>query len=436
MIKTTATIIVVEDEAGTRATLSGILEDSGYKVIGLERGADVLETMRRNSFDVIITDIRLPDVSGLEILELAKEKNPDVAVIMMTGYASVETAVEAVNQGAYAYFIKPVNPDEIKTTIANALKQRRLSVENKKLVESLQHSSKLLFKANGKLQTEITERKRREGELQEKNEQLDAQNEELQSLSQELIKQQQELIVKTGELEEVSRAKSDFLAHMSHDLRTPLNVIIGFSELMLDGVTGQLNGEQKQCLKDILGSGQHLLSLINDILDLSKIESGKMELKQRNITLRGIIDSLRSEIMPLLAKRKQSFEVDVEAGIPLVYADKAKIRQVLINLLSNSSKFTPDGGQLKIKVVTESNRCLVSAIDNGIGIRRENQEKIFEPFCQMDNPLGRKMGGTGLGLTIAKQIIERHGGQIWVESEYGKGSQFTFTLPLALIASL
>jgi len=158
-----------------------------------------------------------------------------------------------------------------------------------------------------------------------------------------------------------------------------------------------------------------------------------MELKLRNITLSSVIDSLRSEIMPILAKRKQSLEVEVEEEIPLVYADKAKVRRVLINLLSNSTKFTPDGGQLKIKVVTEGNRCRVSAIDNGIGIRRGDQEKIFEPFCQMDNPLDREAGGTGLGLTIAKQIIERHGGQIWVESEYGKGSRFTFTLPLALV---
>ena len=171
MKSTGATIIVVEDEPGTRATLCGILmEDAGYKVIGLEKGAEALQMIRKSSFDVVITDIRLPDVSGLEILELAKEVNPDAAVIMMTGYASMETAVDAVNQGAYAYFVKPVNPDEMKTTIANALKQQRLSLENKRLVDGLQGTNKLLLEANEKLQNEITERKQAEDALRESEE--------------------------------------------------------------------------------------------------------------------------------------------------------------------------------------------------------------------------------------------------------------------------
>ena len=268
-------------------------------------------------------------------------------------------------------------------------------------------------------------------ELHEKNEQLDAQNEELQSQSEELIAQRQELMEKSRELEVASKAKSEFLAHMSHELRTPLNVIIGFSELMLDGVAGEVNGEQKQCLSDILSGGHHLLSLINDILDLSKIESGKMELKLRNFALPDVIESLRDEMMPLIAKRKQSLEVKVEKGLPLVRADKAKVRQVLLNLLGNSTKFTPDGGRLQVEAVREDGWCRVSVIDNGIGIKKEEQEILFEPFTQLESPLPREASGTGLGLTIARQIIEKHGGRIWVESEYGKGSRFSFTLPLA-----
>ena len=236
---------------------------------------------------------------------------------------------------------------------------------------------------------------------------------------------------KNVQLEEATQAKSEFLAHMSHELRTPLNVIMGFSELMLDGVSGKVNKEQRQCLNDIWGGGQHLLGLVNDILDLSKIESGKMELKLRDIELPSVTESLRSEIMPMLAPRKQSLDIKAEKGLPLVRADRAKVTQVLLNLLSNSSKFTPDGGKLRVEAVRENNWCRVSVIDNGIGIKQEDQERIFEPFCQLDSALEKEERGTGLGLTIARQIVEKHGGRIWVESEYGKGSRFTFTLPLA-----
>lgn len=404
MITNSFTVILVEDEAGTRATLCGILEDTGYEVIGLERGAEALETIRGNHFDVIITDIRLPDADGMDILELAKEINPDAAVIMMTGYASMETAVDAVNHGAYAYFLKPINPDELKTAIANALKQQRLLGENKRLVDSLQYSNKLLFEANAQLRQEITERTRVE----------------------------QELIDKSGEVEEANRLKSEFLAHMSHELRTPLNAIIGFSELLIDGVLGKITQKQKKCLTDILASSQHLLSLINEVLDLSKIESGKTELRLTNFTMTDIIEPLKSSIMPMLTSRKQSLEIEVPDNLPPVRADKAKVRQVLLNLISNAIKFTADGGQLKIKAAWRNDWCQVSVSDNGIGINQEDQERMFEPFCQLDNSLTREKSGTGLGLTIARQIIERHGGQIWVESDYGKGSRFTFTLPLSI----
>ncbi len=379
---TDATIMVIEDEADTRTTLYHTLEGAGYRVIGLERGVDALEMIRSNPFNVVITDIRLPDVGWMKILELAKEMNPDVAVIMMTGDTSVETALDAISHGAYAYFVKPVNPSEIKTTIANALKQQRLLQENKRLVESLQWSNKLLFEANEKL-------------------------------------------------ERANQLKSEFLAHMSHDLRTPLNVIIGFSQLMADEVPGKVNDEQRQCLNDILDSSQHLLNLINEVLDLSKIESGKMRLRLTNIALTEVVESLRSTMMPILTSRKQSLDVEVEEGLPLIHADKAKLRQVLLNLVDNSSKSTPDEGRLKIKAVREGDWCQVSVTDNGIGIKKEDLDRIFEPFCRLDDALIKDKGGTGLGLTLVKQIIERHGGRIWVETEYGRGSRFIFTLPLA-----
>ena len=278
---------------------------------------------------------------------------------------------------------------------------------------------------------DITQRKRMERELQERNEQLDTQNEELQSQAEELMTQQQELMEKTREVEKATRLKSEFLANMSHELRTPLNVIIGFSQLMVDEVPGEINEEQRQSLNDILDSSQRLLNLINEVLDLSKIESGKMELKPKDVALTEVIKSLTRTMMPMLAPRKQSLDIEIEAGLPLVHADKAKLGQVLLNLVDNSSKFTPDGGKLKIEAVKEGDWCRVSVVDNGIGIKKEDQEKIFEPFCRLDDPLTKGRSGTGLGLPLVKQIVERYGGRIWVESEHGKGSRFTVTVPLA-----
>ena len=288
-----------------------------------------------------------------------------------------------------------------------------------------------LDETNKNLKTEVTERKRVERELQERNEQLDAQNEELQSQTEELVTQQQEIIEKTGEVERANQLKSEFLASMSHGLRTPLNVIIGFSELMRDEVPGKLNDEQRQCLDDIQGSGKHLLNLINEVLDLSRIESGRTKLNLTNLALTEVTESLARTMLPILAPRQQSLDIKIEEGLPLVRADKAQASEVLLNLLSNAAKFTPDGGKLKIEAVREDNWCRVSVIDNGIGIKKEDQEQIFEPFYQLDNPLTKGKSGTGLGLALVKQIIEKHGGQVWVESEYGKGSRFIFTLPLA-----
>jgi len=374
-------ILVIDDDVATLRTLSAGLQDMGHRVTTAATGREALALLRKQPFNIVIAGIKLPDISSLEILETTKELNPEAAVIMITGHASIETAVDAINEGAYAYILKPVAMNELETIINNALREQRLLIENRELVENLQHSNKRLREAN-------------------------------------------------QALEQASHAKSDFMAKMSHELRTPLNVIIGFSELMMDEVPGEVNAEQRQCLDDILTSGQHLLSLINEVLDLSKIESGKVELRLTNIALSDVLQSLRSTTMPMLTPRKQSLDVELEGGLPLVHADEAKLREVFFNLVSNSAKFTPDGGKLKIEVARKGNWCQVSVVDNGIGIKEEDLEQIFEPFYRVDSSIAGEKKGTGLGLTLAKEIVEQHGGQIWVESEYGKGSRFIFTLPL------
>jgi signal transduction histidine kinase len=271
-----------------------------------------------------------------------------------------------------------------------------------------------------------TLRKRTE-ELRATKEELRARNEELQAAHDKLLEAQEQLI-RSEKLAAIGQLASG----VGHELRTPLNVIIGFSELMLDRVPGPVNKKQRQCLEDILSSGRHLLGLIDQVLDLSKIESGRTELKLTEVSLPEVIESLKNTMLPILKPKRQSLTVSLEEKLPPVYADKTKLRQVFFNLLSNSSRFTPQGGRIEIKAVKNGTHCRVSVADNGVGIKKEDQERIFDPFYQLDNSPNRQgNSGTGLGLVVVKQIVEKHGGRVWVESQYGKGSRFSFTLPLS-----
>jgi signal transduction histidine kinase len=402
-------ILVVDDNAARLKTLSAKLRGMGHHVTTATNGQEATALFSKQPFNIVLADIKLPDVSGRQLLETVKEFNPEAAVIMMAGRNNLEAAVNAVSEGAYAYILKPEARDELKTLISNALREQELLTRNRKLVDGLQQSNKLISEANEKLQNEINERKRMEQEIQNMNKQLEAQNKELGK---------------------ASRAKSEFLARMSHELRTPLNVVMGFTELMLDQVPGEVNEEQRQCLDDILTSSRDLLELINEVLDLSKVEAGKVELRRKNITLAGVVESVTSAMMAVLSQRKQSLDVDLDKRLPLLQADEARLRQVFFNLLSNASKFTPDGGKIKIEASSKDGWCQVSVSDNGIGVKEKDLKQIFEPFYQADSSMTRERKGTGLGLSLVKEIVEMHGGQIRVESKYGKGSRFTFTLPV------
>ena len=237
-----------------------------------------------------------------------------------------------------------------------------------------------------------------------------------------------EIEVKSRQLEAASRHKSEFLANMSHELRTPLNAIIGFSEVLTARMFGELNEKQDEYLQDIHASGTHLLSLINDILDLSKIEAGRMELELADFHLPSAIDSALSLVRERATRRGISLHTAVEAGIGEVRADERKVRQVLLNLLSNAIKFTPEGGRIEVTAAGENGAIDVSVSDTGIGIAPEDQEAVFEEFRQV-GASAAKQQGTGLGLALCRKFIELHGGKIWVTSALGSGSTFTFRLP-------
>jgi len=238
-----------------------------------------------------------------------------------------------------------------------------------------------------------------------------------------------EIADKSAQLEAASRHKSEFLANMSHELRTPLNAIIGFSEVLNERMFGELNEKQDEYLKDIHASGQHLLSLINDILDLSKIEAGRMELELTHFDLPQAIDNALTLVRERAGRRGIALHQAVDEGLGQVTGDERKIKQVLLNLLSNALKFTPEGGRIDVRAGIADGMAEISVTDTGIGIAGEHHDAVFEEFRQVGEA-DRKAEGTGLGLALCRKFVELHGGQIWVKSQIGLGSTFAFTLPL------
>ena len=239
----------------------------------------------------------------------------------------------------------------------------------------------------------------------------------------------QELEDKSRQLEAASQHKSEFLANMSHELRTPLNAIIGFSEVLSERMFGELNEKQEEYLKDIHASGQHLLSLINDILDLSKVEAGRMDLELTNVNLPATLDNALTLVRERAGRHGIALHLDIDDRVEQVRADERKIRQVVLNLLSNAIKFTPAGGRIDIRAVPVDGAVEVSVSDTGVGIAPEDQEAIFEEFRQVGTA-AKKVEGTGLGLALSRKFVELHGGRIWVKSQVGVGSTFTFTMPV------
>jgi PAS domain S-box-containing protein len=261
---------------------------------------------------------------------------------------------------------------------------------------------------------DVTERQHAEKERQEFTERLAAANHELE--------------VRNREVERATTLKSKFLASMSHELRTPLNAIVGFSELLADGIPGELNPKQKRFVNHIKQGSVHLLQLINDILDLSKIEAGQIDFHSEDFLVADALPEVLSTIRPLAMAKNIQVERKLETN-KSVYADRIRFKQVLYNLLSNAVKFTPKDGHIEIRCYDDGATVALSVTDTGIGIRPTDQEMVFEEFRQVEGGTGATQEGTGLGLAITRRLVEQQGGKIWLESEFGKGSCFTFTLP-------
>jgi signal transduction histidine kinase len=236
---------------------------------------------------------------------------------------------------------------------------------------------------------------------------------------------------KSRQLAEASQHKSQFLANMSHELRTPLNAILGYTELILDSVYGEMPEKARSVLDRVQRNGRHLLGLINDVLDLSKIEAGQLILSLSDYSLKSVIQTVFSAIEPLAREKQIALKMEVASELPQGHGDERRLTQVLLNLVGNAIKFT-DSGEVSIKGSSGNGSFTIEVHDTGPGISEADQAKLFQEFQQADNSITRKKGGTGLGLAISKRIIEMHGGKIWVESVIGQGSTFSFTLPVSV----
>lgn len=265
----------------------------------------------------------------------------------------------------------------------------------------------------------------------------------VEEANRELTEKNKRLAQAVDRLQEADRIKSNFLATVSHELRTPLTSVIGYSEMLLEGIAGELNEEQREYVRTVMEKGDQLLQLITGILDISRMDAGEMRFEKTAFDLDEVVSIALSTIAPHARRKRITVACELKEHLPNALGDRDKVRQVLLNLLNNAIKFTPEGGRIKVTATigrlqsanadSATPGVHISVQDSGIGVPAEHQKRIFDPFYQVDNTSTREFGGTGLGLNIVKRFVEGHGGSVWVESpvENNKGSAFHFTLPLA-----
>ncbi|TAK09099.1 MAG: response regulator [Candidatus Manganitrophaceae bacterium] len=532
-------ILLVDDEEALLETLRSILELDGYQVVTVSSGEEAIQTMERSSFDLILTDLKMKGISGLDVLAHAEKLWPRPVTILLTGYASLESAVEALNRGAYAYLVKPFGIEGLKTSIRQGLEKRRLSeVEvlyqiartfistlqfDSILREVLREASRLtgfprslflLYKGREMRQvgetgddagwvdavtsllkedTEfLTQLEKGEIVLIPNSEReapqahpilsrlgiktllavpviyqgqlggvlyLDSQAatpaftkrdfrlvvgladlaalaiqnaslfDELKRMNRNLRKTKLALEEANRELKSLDQMKTNLLSNVSHELKTPMVAVKGYTSLVLKGKAGPVADLQKEYLEIALRNIHKQLDLIDDLLDFSKLETSEQALSLERVDLIDMLNESLQLIRPKAEERKIKVVSPAEAGPSWVFAHRKKMGQVFDNLFSNAVKFTPEGGKIAIRLKDQKNgRILIAVSDTGIGIPEQKQEKIFDRFYQVESSESRRYGGFGLGLAIAQDIVKWHGSKIRVTSRPGRGAEFSFSL--------
>jgi signal transduction histidine kinase len=374
-----ASILVVDDQEANVSLLEQMLHGAGYvSVTSTRNPLEVCDLHRKNRYSLILLDLLMPGMDGFQVMEGLKAIETGSYLPVLAQTAQPDHKLRALKAGAKDFISKPFDLAEVLLRVHNLIEVRLLH---------------------------------REVEL--RREQAEA---------------------RSDQAEAANLAKSQFLANMSHELRTPLNAIIGFTEFLIDEKPGPLVPKQKEYLGDVLGSARHLLQLINDVLDLAKVEAGKMELNLETFPVRKAVEEVASVIKGIAQKKRIIIGLEIGTELEAVTLDQHKFKQMLYNLLSNAVKFSDNGGKVGIHARrVDPQRLEVQIRDAGIGIKAGDFKRLFTAFEQLDSGTARRFEGTGLGLALTKQIVEFQDGHISVESEPGQGSVFTVILPLKTI---
>lgn len=483
----TISILIVDDDPNVRKTFGNILKLKGYEVDGAGSGAEALILAKQKFFNIAVIDMKLPDVSGFDVLKEIRAINAETVPLMITAYASMDSAIEAMNRGAYSYVTKPVNMDEVLAVLSRALEKQRLSIENKRLQErfsiaadaagigvwDLDVPRDILVWDDWMYRLYGVKREGAAGAYAvstnaiHPDDQTRVQEELQQALRGEKIfdpefrvvwpdgdirylKASARVILDSAgapvrmvgvnyditeekkaaeQTKELADMKSKFASMVSHELRSPLAIIKGAIDLISDGLAGDVSEKQKYFLEAAKENSDRLRRLINNVLDFQKMGAGKMVFNIRGNDLNEVVTEVRKGAVFLSKGKELEFSVQLDEALPPIRFDRDKIIQVLINLVSNAVKYT-EKGSVTLSTQRENNVAHVRVQDTGPGVKSEDLSRLFQPFEQLDGGRGKEKGGTGLGLAISKEIIFAHHGKIWAESEVGRGTTIHFILPI------
>jgi signal transduction histidine kinase len=362
MLEKKPTILVIDDDESMRDSCTQILTKDGFLAEMAKDGSSGLKKIEETKPDLVLIDLKMPGISGLKVLERTNEIDPNIIAVVITGYATVESAVEAMKKGAYDFLPKPFTPDELRIIIKRGLERRRLILE--------------------------TESLRREKKLMEEN----------------------------------------FITMVSHQLRSPLAAILQYFEVILGGMVGEVSGKQKEMIQKAQRRLENLMNLINDWLDVARLDNGQIINKLKPLSLKKVIKKTLEDMRPLAKKNDISLELRPSPGNKNVPGDEESLKQVFSNLITNAIRYNKPKGKVIITIKETRDFIATEIQDTGIGIAEKHLPFIFDQFYRVSRGESQKIKGTGLGLSIAKKIVEAHGGSIQVSSEDGKGSIFTVFL--------